>query len=335
MRILSPKPFSRNPSNHSQSFMKRPWGWMLVFIGPALALYFAFIIIPVGLTFFNSVHLLHMNTWEMEYIGLANYKELLPNFEISAQNAGYFPYKMNIIWEDKIFQLAIKNSLIWAFLSPILEIPIAFILAFILSKKIPLKRFFRVSWFTPMLISWVVVGVLTKWVFNNDWGVVNTVLNYLGLHSLTRNWLGDPKVALYCLIGVTTWKFIGFNMVLMIAGLAAIPEDLLDAARVDGVNQRQLLRYIIIPLMRTTIANALILCFIGKMNQFALIWVSTGGGPMHYTETVATYMQKRAFAWRTLDLGYPSTIAVIWFLVIFILTLLFTRILQRREALEY
>ena len=329
MRITAHK------TNNFERGMKRPWGWVGIFLGPALVLYFAFIIIPVGITFYNSVHLLHMDTWKTEYIGLANYRELIPHVVIEKQNTGSFPYIVNIVWNDEIFHQAIDNSLIWAFISPLLEIPIAFILAFILTKKIPFKRFFRISWFTPMLISWAVIGILAQWVFNNDWGVVNTVLNNLGLHSMMRNWLGDPKVALPSLIAVTTWKFIGFNMVLMIAGLAAIPEDLIDAARVDGTNQLQLLWHIIIPLMRTTIANALILCFIGKMNQFALIWVSTNGGPMYYTETVATYMQKRAFGWRTLDLGYPSAIAVLWFLVIFILTILLTRVLQRREALEY
>ena len=181
----------------------------------------------------------------------------------------------------------------------------------------------------------MVVGVIFRWVFNNEWGVVNSVLRAVGLGALARNWLGLPATALPSLIAVTTWKFVGFNMVILLAALSSIPEELLDAARIDGTNRLQLIWHIILPLLRTTVVNLLILCFIGKMKQFALVWVTTRGGPMYHTETVATYMQKRAFSWRTLDLGYPSAIAVLWFIAIFALSLLFTRLLQRREMLEY
>jgi ABC-type sugar transport system permease subunit len=92
---------------------------------------------------------------------------------------------------------------------------------------------------------------------------------------------------------------------------------------------------IMVPLLWPTVINLVILDFIGKMKQFALVWVMTRGGPMWGTETVATYVVKRAFEWKTLDLGYPSAIAVIWFVIIFGLSLLLTRVLQRREALEF
>jgi multiple sugar transport system permease protein/raffinose/stachyose/melibiose transport system permease protein len=308
-----------------------------MFIGPALFLYLAFVIVPVFMTFYNSVHILHMSTWEQEYVGLEHYAELIPRLEpvtdAAEEGVGVLPFQL--VWGDKIFQLAVKNSLTWAFLSPVLEIPIAFLLAWILFRRIPLARFFRIAWFTPILVSWVVVGVIFRWVFNNEWGVINSVLRTVGLGTLTKNWLGLPQTALPSLIAVTTWKFVGFNMVILLAALSSIPEELLDAARIDGTNRLQMIWYVILPLLQTTVVNLLILCFIGKMKQFALVWVTTRGGPMHHTETVATYVQRRAFGWRTLDLGYPSAIAVLWFIAIFALSLLFTRLLQRREMLEY
>jgi ABC-type sugar transport system permease subunit len=315
----------------------RPWGAILMFIGPALLLYLAFVIVPVFMTFYNSVHILHMSTWEQEFVGLEHYAELVPRLEPVAEapeeGARVLPFRL--VWKDQIFQLAVENSLTWAFLSPFLEIPIAFLLALILFSKVPLARFFRVAWFTPILVSWVVVGVIFRWVFNNEWGVVNSVLRAVGLGVLARNWLGLIETALPSLITVTTWKFVGFNMVILLAALSSVPEELLDAARIDGTNRLQMIWYVILPLLRTTVVNLLILCFIGKMKQFELVWVTTRGGPMYHTETVATYMQKRAFSWRTLDLGYPSAIAVLWFIAIFTLSLLFIRLLQRRELLEY
>ncbi|MBN1317012.1 MAG: sugar ABC transporter permease [Anaerolineales bacterium] len=316
---------------------KRQWGSIVLFLSPAIALYLAFTLIPVFITFYNSVHVLDMTTWEHEYIGLAHYLELLPRIQATtksiAGSSGLLPFEM--IWGDKIFRLAITNSVKWAIASPLLEIPLAFLLALLLYNKVPLTRFFRVAWFCPMLISWVVTGIIFRWIFNNEWGVINSLLKLLGLGSLARNWLGLPGTALPALIGVTTWKFVGFNMVLLLAALSSIPSEILDAAKVDGSNQVQLLGHIIIPLVRPTVVNAVILSFIGKMKQFALVWVTTRGGPLYHTETVATYMQKRAFGWRTLDLGYPSAIAVLWFLVIFSSSLLFTWIFKRREVLEY
>ena len=107
------------------------------------------------------------------------------------------------------------------------------------------------------------------------------------------------------------------------------------SARVDGADPWHRLFYIIIPLLRPTMVNLAILDVIGKMKQFALVWVMTRGGPMWGTETVATYVIKRAFEWKTLDLGYPSAIAVLWFIIIFGLSVGLTRFLQRREALEF
>jgi len=124
-------------------------------------------------------------------------------------------------------------------------------------------------------------------------------------------------------------------MVVLLAAISAVPPELVDAARIDGCGRVRILWSVIVPLVRVTVVNLLVLCFIGKMEAFAAVWVTTQGGPVYSTETVATYMQKRAFMWQTFDLGYPSAIAVLWFVIIFGLSYAFTRVLQRREALEF
>jgi multiple sugar transport system permease protein/raffinose/stachyose/melibiose transport system permease protein len=294
----------------------RPWGAILEFTAPALLLYASFTIVPLMLTFFNSVHVLRMQAgMQLEFVGLQHY--------------------IDLITKDSTFHTAVQNSTIWALVSPWLEIPLAFVLAYIVSRKIPLGRFFRIAWFLPVLISWVVTGAIFRWVFNYDWGVVNVVLNNVGLGFLAQNWLGNPATALPALIAVTTWKWIGWNFVILLAALSSIPEDLLDAARIDGANDRRVIWNVILPLLRPILVNLMILCFIGKMKVFDLVWIMTRGGPLGRTETVSTYVQRRAFEWNTLDLGYPSAMAVLWFVVVFGGWLVFTRVFRSRESLEF
>jgi ABC-type sugar transport system permease subunit len=294
----------------------RPWGSILMFLGPALCFYFAFIIYPVLVTFYNSVHTLRMDLgMQYEYVGLQHFKEVL--------------------FEDEVFWKSARNAMTWAAVAPCLDIPLALILAFTLHSKVPFARVFRTVWFTPLLMSYPVVGVIWLWVYNYDWGMANLTLRFLGLGDYAQAWLASPTTALPALILVTTWMFAGFNLVVMLAAIHAIPMEYIEAARVDGAGPWHRLFYIIIPLLRPTIVNLIILDVIGKMKQFALVWVMTRGGPMWGTETVATYVIKRAFEWKTLDLGYPSAIAVLWFVIIFGLSVGLTRFLQRREALEF
>jgi multiple sugar transport system permease protein/raffinose/stachyose/melibiose transport system permease protein len=309
-----PEPAARRRSLLRRGFGQSSWWAILEFVGPATLLYLLFVVIPLFMTFFNSVHILQIRggAANYEFVGLQHYRDLFTN--------------------DLFFGLAIRNSVIWAVTSPFLEIPIAFVLAYLVHQNLPLRRFYRVTWFLPMLVSWVVVGALFRWIFNAEWGIVNIVLRPFGLD---HKWLGDPNTALPSLIAVTTWKFIGFNFVILLAGLASIPEETLDAAVVDGANHIQKIFKIILPMLKRTWISLMLLCFVGKMRVFELVWVMTRGAPSGHTETVATYIQKRAFEWMTFDLGYPSAIAVVWFIVVFVSWLLLSRIFLRGEALEF
>jgi ABC-type sugar transport system permease subunit len=278
--------------------------------------YAAFCVYPVLVTFYNSVHTLRMDLGMLsEYVGLEHFREILTG--------------------DEVFWKAARNSLVWGVVAPLVDIPLALVLALTLYARVPFARFFRTVWFTPVLMSYPVVGVIWLWVYNYDWGIANLVLRAVGLGAYAQAWLASPTTALPALIFVTTWMFAGFNMVVLLAAIHAIPAEYVEAATVDGAGAGGRTRHIVIPLIWPTMINLAILDFIGKMKQFALVWVMTRGGPMWGTETVATYVVKRAFEWKTLDLGYPSAIAVIWFVIIFGLSLALTRTLQRREALEF
>ena len=228
-----------------------------------------------------------------------------------------------------------RNTILWACTSPLIEVSVALLLALALYAKVPGARFFRVAWFTPVLMSYVVVGILWLWIYNNDWGPVNVAMRALGLGEWTRPWLGDPKTALPSLIFVTSWMWVGFNMVVLLAALHSLPKEVIEAAELDNCGWGGKLVFVILPLVRATLLNLIVLSFIGKMKIFDLVWITTKGGPLWSTETVSTYVYKRAFEWSTFDLGYPSTIATIWFVIVLAIVLTLTVALRQRSKLEY
>jgi ABC-type sugar transport system permease subunit len=294
--------------------LRTPWLTVSAFLLPALVMYAAFTAYPVLRTFWNAFHKVLPNGSE-EWVGLANLQAILG--------------------KDPTFWKAVGNTLTWALVAPLFEVSIGLLLALALYARVPFARFFRVAWFTPVLISYVVVGILWVWIYNYDWGVANALLRFLGLDAWVRPWLGDPRTALPALIFVTTWMWAGFNMVVLLAALHALPSDVLEAAELDNCNWGKKLWFVIVPLVRPTLLNLIVLSFIGKMKIFDLVWITTQGGPLWSTETVSTYVYKRAFEWSTFDLGYPSAIATVWFAFVLGGVLLLTRLLRSRERLEY
>lgn len=286
----------------------------MLFLTPALLIYAAFTAYPVVRTFYNSLHLIRPRG-QSEFVGLANYVELLTS--------------------DAIFWKAVANTMTWAGVAPLIDVAAGLLLALCLYARVPLARFFRVAWFTPVLISYVVVAILWMWIYNYDWGIANALLRAVGLGSLAHSWLGDPNTALWALIFAHAWKWAGFNMVVCLAALHAVPSEVVEAAELDNCGWFKKLWFILIPMIRPTLINLLILAFIGKMKVFDLVWIMTQGGPLWSTETVSTYVYKRAFQWNTFDLGYPSAIASVWFVVVLAFVLGLSLLFRQRDKLEY
>lgn len=290
--------------------------WVLgaVFLGPALLLYCGFTIYPLLRTFYNSLFVLPTVNVE-KFVGLENFRQIFIG--------------------DDVIWLAVQHSLIWPIGSSLLEIPIAFLLALALYARVPGERLFRLAWFAPMLLSYVVVGPIWLWIYNYDWGPIDVALRAVGLAGLAHPWLGNLTTALPSLIVVTTWMFVGFNMVVFLAALHSLPMTVIEAAYIDGAGWWRTVRSIMVPLVWPTAAALTVLCVIGKMKQFALVYVMTKGGPLWSTETVATYIIKRAFQWKTVDLGYPSAVATLWFVATLIVTLALILLFHRRQQLEF
>lgn len=273
---------------------RKPWLAIVIFIGPALIYYTIFTLYPLLATFYYSVNKIApvAGTMVTNFVGLKNYIEL---------------------FQDEIFFLSARNTILWGFVGPTIEMITAITLAMVVYFKAPLHRLYRVAWFTPILVSGVIVGLVFRWIFNYDWGILNVGLRAAGLDQFALNWLGRRDTPIWAVIFVHYWATFGYSFVLILAGITAIPTELLEAAYIDGASRLRAIWHVLLPLLRPTAITVLILSFMGKMHAFHVVWVLTNGGPLHFSETVATYVQKRAFGWNTFDLGYPSAISVVWF----------------------
>jgi raffinose/stachyose/melibiose transport system permease protein len=216
--------------------------------------------------------------------------------------------------QDGVFWKALSNNLILAVLSIIVQLPVALALAVLLDKGGRYFRIFKLSYFMPLLISSVAIGFLFKYIYDPNFGILNAVLNGVGLGVLAKSWLGDPNIALYAVLAVICWQFIPFYMLIFQAALASIPGELHDAAMIDGATENQFFWRIVLPVLQGTIRTSAVLSLIGSLRYFDLIYVLTGGGPSGSTELMATYMYKQAFA--SFNFGYGSTVAVALILVV-------------------
>jgi len=293
MKLIASTP-AKSAAQIQQPVGRKPWGAIVLFIAPAMIYYAIFVLYPLLATFYYSMSTIAPIGGKIvtTFVGFKNFVDLM---------------------QDEIFFRAAGNTLLWGIVGPSIEMLAAIILAMVVYFRAPLHRFYRVAWFTPILVSGVIVGLVFRWVFNFDWGILNTGLRAIGLDELALNWLGRRDTPIWVVIFVHFWATFGYSFILMLAGLSAISNELLEAAYIDGASRLKAIWYVLLPLLRPTAITVLILSFLGKMHAFHVVWVLTNGGPLHFSETVATYVQKRAFGWNTFDLGYPSAISVVWF----------------------
>ncbi len=231
--------------------------------------------------------------------------------------------------QDGVFWRAVRNNFIIVVLSILIQIPMGMALAVLLDAGGRRFRIFKVTYFLPMLMSTVAIGILFKYLYDPYFGLINTALEAVGLDFLAQPWLSQRSTALYAVIAVICWQYIPFYMLLLLAALGGIPGELREAALLDGATENQYFWRIVLPLMRGAIITASTLSLIGSLKYFDLIWVMTGGGPVNATELMATYMVKKTF--QTFEMGYGATIASALFVIVMAVagTLFFS--LQRGE----
>jgi raffinose/stachyose/melibiose transport system permease protein len=229
---------------------------------------------------------------------------------------------------DKVFIQALGHNVFLAVLSLAIQLPLALALALLVARKLPGRTFFRMIFFLPYVLADTTIGVVWSFIYRPDsTGLANTILQFFGIQP--QDWLGSTDQSLIAIFMVMCWKYFGFHLVLYVAGLQQIPADLEEAARIDGANSRQVLRHITIPLLGSTIRLSAFLSILGSLQYFDLIWVMTKGGPVHSSESMATYLIHYGF--ERFSLGYGSAAAVILFVCCFGFSLFYQRLVMGRD----
>lgn len=285
-----------------------------VLVGPALILFLGFVILPVILAAVYSLYNLPPAfRWEHladpeRFTGLANYERAFgsPEF-IRAIGNNFFIL---------VFSLAIQG-------------PLAIGIALLLNRPMRGRAVLRLLIFVPYVLAEVIAGLSWKLLLQPTGGV-NAALEAIGLGELQRNWLADPDIALWTLFFILTWKYLGFAIILMLAGLQGVPQELAEAAAIDGASWWQIQRHITIPLLGPTIRIWVFLSMIGALQLFDMVWVTVAPTVRSMsTETMATYMvQQGQFAGQP---GYGSAIAVILFFISLFVALVYQRFALRRD----
>ncbi len=284
--------------------------YILLFLLPALILFCGVLIAPIGASAYYSLFNWKGVGADMEFIGLANYKELFTSNSIG-------------------FWKALLNSLLLAALSVFIQLPLALGLALVLGKKIKGERVFLSVYFMPVLISTVVIGQLWLKIYNPDYGILNVFLRAIGLDSWARIWLGNKSTALGAVFVPTLWQYVGYHMLLLYAGVKSVPPELREAAMLDGATDGQINRYIVLPYIKPIIRISVIFAVTGSLKSFDLIYVLTNGGPLHSTEVPSTLMISMLFLRNRFGMG--SAIAVMLILLCFGFALLISAVFREEK----
>ncbi len=283
-----------------------------LFILPGMALFGLWTLYPLldafVMSFFDWLPNPNM---ESTFLGLENYARVL---------------------SDPIFWQAFRNVLFYTVVTVVGQIILGLAVALLLNRKLFARGIFRVLYYLPVVTSWVVVSLVFAYLFSSDNGPVDWFLGDV-LHLIPDNqsWLGNTTLALPTLMILGIWKGVGWNMVMFLAALQSIPAELYEAARVDGANRWTLFRVITLPLLRPSITFAVVILTMGGFGSFIPMYVLTGGGPLHATETLLTYAFTNAFS--SFDFGYAAAITYIFAAVVFVLALIQIRLM--RSKVEY
>lgn len=284
----------------------------LIFLLPGLVLFVLFFLGPMlyslRISFFEW-KIVHPE--QSEFVGFQNYGHAL---------------------SDPIFQRAILNTLTYTAITVTAKLILGLSVALLLNQSFRGRTFFRVAYYLPVITSWVIVSLLFEYMFNGQAGLVNYVLKDV-LHLLPKNvlWFADPVLTLVPIVLLDIWKGIGWAAVIFLAGLQSIPNELYEAARVDGANSAAQLRYITWPLLGPTTAFLVVVLVIGGLNAYVPFQLMTNGGnPMDLTHSVLTLMYEATFG--RIDFGYGAAISYLLSVFVFLVSWIELRLMRRQAA---
>jgi raffinose/stachyose/melibiose transport system permease protein len=281
---------------------------LTVLLAPSLALFLGFVFVPMIFAIWYSLYNWNGYGPLSDFIGLQNYHDVLTG---------------------PVFHQALEHNVIIAILSVAIQLPISIGVAMLLNRPIRGRSFLRLAVFTPYVLSQATTAVMWDLLLQHN-GIIDALLRSVGLGGLIHFWLASTSLVLYTLFFVITWQFIGFGIVLLLAGLQGIPPELREAAAIDGASPWQVTRSITLPLLGPTIRVWIFLAVIGSLQLFDVVWIMTLGGPADASQTMLTYLYFNGVE-RT-QFGYGATVSVVLFVISFVFALAYQRYALRRDT---
>ena len=275
---------------------RRDWWVGYVMVSPVVLGALLFVVVPLGMVAWYSLHEWNVLANTFQFSGAENYQRLVEDQGLH-----------DALWATLWFSIGLV----------VLNIALALLLAVLLDRKLPGTTTFRTFFFSPVVVSLVAWTIVWSFLLQADGGI-NGFLSLLGVEG--PNWLRQPTTAMLSVIVVQVFKNVGLNMILFLAALQGVPEELQEAARLDGAGAWRRFRSITLPLISPTILLVSIITIVGSLEVFAQIDVLTGGGPGSSTTVLVYYLYQQAFQFN--DFGYASAIAVLLFAIVLVLTLL-------------
>ncbi|OQP86566.1 ABC transporter permease [Rhizobium rhizosphaerae] len=235
------------------------------------------------------------------------------------------------LFRDGLFLGALENNAIFVVLILIFKNALGLGLAILLDRALFLRGPIRAAVFIPVTLSFAATGLLWSWIYNPIFGLLNAALDLFGLAGLKQSWLGDADIALYSIVVVDIWKWLGFHAVIYLAGLQTIPHELYEAAKIDGASAWTRFRHVTLPMMMPVVLINVILGLSGAfVRNFDIVQVLTQGGPNHATEVVMTLMVKTAF--QDGNMGYASAMGYALFLIVALTCVLLLGLMRRTKV---
>lgn len=280
--------------------------YVALLLVPTLLLYTIYIIAPIFITFFYSFTK-YSGIGAAKWVGLKNYKRLI---------------------HDDIFWVALKNTMIIFCIAFILLIVISFLLALVLNSRIKGTSIAKSLIFSPAVIAPIIVGIIWVYILDPHVGIINALLGVVGLSSLEQEWIGGNFWSPFSIAIIYVWQQLGYLTTIFVAGLKMIPDEVNEAVRIDGASWPQTIRFITIPMMKSTFSTVSILLITGIFKIFEIVQQTTNGGPNHLSETLVTYSYSTTF--KNGEYGYGMSLATVTFIISLIITGVYMLITRER-----
>ncbi|QBE47713.1 carbohydrate ABC transporter permease [Leucobacter triazinivorans] len=272
--------------------MKHKTLWAWIFLSLPLAAYTIIVFVPAVISFSDSMTNASTLGGDSDFVGFANYQRL---------------------FGDEAFWSSLRVTVVWTVVAVTAPVALSLLIAVMLGKLTVLGKFVKTMFFLPLALSLVVVGQVWMWLMRPDNGLINIVLQAIGLGDLARPWLADSGTALAAVLVAWSWQQIALGVIIFLAGLTGVSADLSEAAKLDGASHWQHFRHVTWPALNPALIVVMSLALINALKSFDIVYVMTSGGPFRTTETLALFSYRIAFT--NYDAGYSSAAVVILFLL--------------------